>query len=217
MALLIAGSAKIQMNFYVKAFHRGDNRQAKVALTFDDGPDKATTPEILAILDKHNIKAAFFVIGQKTVTNENILRQINHSGHLIGNHSWSHAFFFDFYPASKMIKELKATDEKISHLINIKPIFFRPPYGVTNPFLKRALRKTGHTIIGWSLKTFDTTLAKKNIMQRIEKRLQNGDIILLHDSNPGTAEILEELIELIKQKGIEIVRMDELLKINPLT
>lgn len=194
--------------------HNGSPDEAKVALTFDDGPDEETTTELLNILEKHQIKATFFCIGCKIENNELILKKISENGHLIGNHSWSHAFFFDFFLPGKMIREINKTDTIIENITGIPVKLFRPPYGVTNPFLSKALERTRHTVVGWSLRTFDTTKNRQRVLKRIETRIKNGDIILFHDANPKTLNFLDDAIQLIKHRGMEIVGLDELLKIN---
>jgi len=214
LLLLTLGASKIQMNFYLDAIIHGNQSEAKVALTFDDGPDRKTTAALLKILEKHQIKVAFFCIGSKINGNEHIIKDIIEKGHLIGNHSWSHAFLFDFFLPAKMIREIKRTDALIKRITGAQVKFFRPPYGVTNPFLSRALKRTGHTIVGWSLRTFDTTQNRQRILRRIKTQLKNGDIILFHDANPETIELLEDAIQIIKDKGMKIVGLDELLKID---
>ena len=212
--LIILGASNIRMNYFLKAFNKGDTNVAKVSLTFDDGPNEETTPEILNILKKHKIKAAFFCIGKNVEKNKSLLKRINDEGHIIGNHSWSHSYFFDFYLPAKMVSDIKKTDKIIEGLTDRKNNLFRPPYGVTNPFLARALKKTGHKVIGWSLKTFDTTKSEKKILSKLENKLKNGDIVLLHDTNKKVANILEKAIDSIKKSGKEIVGLDELLDIN---
>lgn len=212
--LLTLGAVRIQMNFYLKAIISGSPDKAKVALTFDDGPDEKTTEILLKVLENHQIKATFFCIGNKVGNNESVLKKINENGHLIGNHSWSHAFLFDFLLPSKMVREIKKTDATIENITGVNTKLFRPPYGVTNPFLAKALKRTGHTVVGWSLRTFDTTDNKKKVLNRIESRLKNGDIILLHDANLNTINILEDVIQIIKGKGKEIIRLDELLNMS---
>lgn len=212
--LLTLGAARIQMNFYLKAIINGNTNKAKVAITFDDGPDVETTENLLNILEKHQIKAAFFCIGSKINGNEQILREVVEKGHIVGNHSWSHAYLFDFYLPGRMIREINQTDAVIENVTNSQVKYFRPPFGVTNPFLLRALKKTGHTVIGWSLKTFDTTSNSQNILYRIESQLKNGDIILLHDANRITLNLLEEIIQKIKEKGFEIIGLDDLINVN---
>ncbi len=211
VSLSVVASARIQMNFYIKAINRGNKKRAKVALTFDDGPDESTTVKILDILEKHKIKAAFFCIGSRIEKNREIAKKISDRGHIIGNHSWSHAFLFDFYLPGKMVREIEKTDEIIKEITGRRVEFFRPPYGVTNPFLSKAVKKTGHTVLGWSLRTFDTMKDGNYVLKKIESRLSGGDIILLHDTNPQTVEILDDIIKIIKKGGMEIVRLDYLI------
>jgi peptidoglycan/xylan/chitin deacetylase (PgdA/CDA1 family) len=214
ISLLALGSARIQMNFYLKSVNRGSPDESKVALTFDDGPDEKTTSEILDILEKHQIKATFFCIGNKIEENKDILKRISDNGHIIGNHSWSHAFFFDFFTPGKMILEINKTDAIIEKVTGKYVNIFRPPYGVTNPFLSKAIKKTRHTVIGWSLRTLDTIQESEKVLEKLEKQLKNGDIILLHDTQQETVRLLDNAIMVIKNKGLEIVRLDELISIN---
>jgi len=212
--MLVIGASRIQMNFFLKALNKGNPNVAKVAITFDDGPDRETSIELLNVLKKHQVKATFFCIGSKVEENGHILKEISNSGHLIGNHTWSHAFLFDFFLPAKMIREIQKTDTIIEHVTGTKVKLFRPPYGVTNPFLSKALKKTKHTVIGWSLRTFDTTMGRQKVLDKIERRLKNGDIIVFHDTNPNIIKLLDDAIILIKQKGMEIVNLDELLNLK---
>ena len=110
-----------------------------------------------------------------------------------------------------MRKEIEKTDALIKEITGKQVKFFRPPYGVTNPFLAKALKRTGHTVIGWSLRTFDTMKNKQQVLNKLETEISNGGIILFHDTNPETAELLEQAIDIIKNKGMEIIRLDYLM------
>lgn len=201
------------MNFYLKASHNGNKEKPKVALTFDDAPNRETTALLLKKLDKHQINATFFCIGEKIEINTKILKKIFEKGHLIGNHSWSHSPWFDFYLPGKMIREINKADSLINSVHATPAKLFRPPFGVTNPFLSRALKKTQHMVIGWSLRSFDTSSSKKKVLDRIDKHVKNGDIILLHDINQ-TVDSIEEIIILINSKGMQIVGLEELLNLK---
>jgi peptidoglycan/xylan/chitin deacetylase (PgdA/CDA1 family) len=212
--MLVVGASRIQMNFFLKALNKGNPNVAKVAITFDDGPDRESTIEILKVLKKHQVKATFFCIGSKVEENEHILKEISANGHLIGNHTWSHAYLFDFFLPAKMRREINKTDAIIQQVTGTRLKLFRPPYGVTNPFLSKALKRTKHTVIGWSLRTFDTSIGNQRVLDKIELRLKNGDIILFHDTSPNIITLVDDAITLIKQKGIEIVNLDELLNLH---
>ena len=96
-----------------------------------------------------------------------------------------------------------------------RPLLFRPPYGVINPMLRRALRGSGFHVIGFSKRAWDTSSRKeKVILTRIMKNLHPGDIILLHDTIPQTIDIIKNLAELLKQAGFQIVSLEKLLNIS---
>ena len=93
---------------------------------------------------------------------------------------------------------------------------FRPPFGVTNPNIKKALQKTGHFSIGWSKRSFDTTnLSEAKILKRITSNLKKGDIILLHDSSAKTIAVLEQLLLTLQPHKLQSVAVDRLLEIEP--
>ena len=214
IVFLVIGSIKINWNFYFKSRSHGKRQVSEIALTFDDGPDESKTIKILDILKKHNIEAAFFSVGNKIEKNISVFNQIVEAGHIIGNHSYSHSFWFDFYSPARMVREINRTDQLIQKYSGKKSLLFRPPYGVTNPFLSKALKKTGHISVSWSLRSFDTTKKKDDMMRHLKRRLKDGDIILFHDTSKVTAEVLEDFINFIKKKGKKIVGLDKLLKIS---
>jgi peptidoglycan/xylan/chitin deacetylase (PgdA/CDA1 family) len=210
--ILVLGSIFIQWNFYFFSYSHGDRKSPEISITFDDGPDEKITPEILSILEKYSIKAAFFCIGMKIEKHPELFKKIVEQGHITGNHSYSHSFWFDFYSSRRMEEEILRTDELILKLTGKKPKFFRHPYGVTNPLLKKALKRTGHHPVSWSLRSNDTVKKPDRVLISINKKLRNGDIVLFHDSMPETPGLVEQFIINTKNRGIEFVGLDELLK-----
>lgn len=211
--LLVLGAIYIRWNFYFKSYDKGHNLHW-VSLSFDDGPAKETAA-ILDILKEQNVPAAFFSIGKNAATNKELVKRWDDEGHVVGNHSFHHGFNFDWQSAWKMAQEINATNQLIESIIGKKPKLFRPPYGVTNPNLGKAVRKTNMHSIAWSLRSFDTAAKDKNqLLDKILGQLQGGDIILLHDSMTITREILTELIVRIREKGFTFVRIDSMLDID---
>ena len=210
--ILVLGSIFIQWNFYLFSYSHGDRNSPEIAITFDDGPDEKITPEILSILEKHNIKAAFFCIGEKIEKHPDLFKSIVHKGHITGNHSYSHSFWFDFYSSRRMEEEISRTDELIYELSGKKPKFFRHPYGVTNPMLRKALKRTGHQPVSWSLRSNDTVKRPEKVLLSVIKKLKNGDIVLFHDSMPETPGLVEQFIIHVKNRNIRFVGLEELLK-----
>jgi len=214
LVIMIYGSFYIGSNFYIKIIRSVKTTERKVALTFDDGPDKEITPEVLNTLGKFGIKAAFFTVGEKISAHPDLLKKIDDEGHIIGNHTYSHSNWFDFYSAKKMIEELDKTEELIFDITGKKVEMFRPPFGVTNPALARAVKKMNYTPIGWNIRSLDTAKNKKaiKIYNRIIRQLKPGSIILLHDRNPDIVEVLEKLIMYAHEHNYEFVRLDKLMK-----
>lgn len=213
--LMTLGSVFIRMGFYTNSFSNGDRDKKEVAFTFDDGPDGSITPRLLDLLREREIKAAFFVIGRKVTANAPLIKRMHQESHIIGGHSFSHHFFFDLLPAQKMEKELKYTTETLSHITGKNTRIFRPPYGVTNPPLARVLRGLGYYSIGWSLKSKDTATPDANmLLNRLKKKVRQGDIILFHDTMSVTLEVLPEFIDFLKKEQFKIVRLDQMLNIE---
>ena len=210
---MVMGSAKICSGFYIDVFCRGRTGEKLVALTFDDGPDEIHTPVILDILDKHQVKATFFIIGSKAEKQQDLLRQIVLKGHTPGNHSLSHAFFFDLFGRKKMEQDLKNAEEVIKKVTGNKPDLFRPPYGVTTPVLAKVVKKLGYRAIGWSVRSLDTVIKdKEKLVERVIERLHPGAVILMHDDRKITTEVLEDLILKIKKEDFRFVELEKLFR-----
>ncbi len=210
--ILIYGSFYINSNFYIKTICSKPNNNKEIAITFDDGPVKEISPLILDLLKEFEIKAAFFCIGKQIAQNKEILERINMEGHIVGNHSYSHSNYFDFFSSKKMSEELLKTEDVIYQTIGKKVKFFRPPYGVTNPALKKAVDKMKYTAIGWSLRSLDTKNKNyKNILAKVKRKLSSGDIILFHDLNPEIIKVLRSFFEYALSNNYKFVRLDKFL------
>ncbi|MFT3793711.1 polysaccharide deacetylase family protein [Flavobacterium sp.] len=211
----IIGSSFIQYNYHVKAYcSNPSEKDQKIALTFDDGPNENTL-QILEILKTHNAKATFFCIGKNIEKHPDILRKIAQDGHEIGNHSYSHSDFFDFYRKDRVTKELKETDNLIEEITGKKPTFFRPPYGVTNPSIRRALAITKHKVIGWNIRSMDgISKNTQAIFNRIVRQLSPGSVVLLHDTRLETNVVLEQLLLSLAEKNYEVVPTAQLLNLK---
>jgi len=215
LLLLIAGSIYIRLEFYIKSYSTGDRNQKRVAFSFDDGPDSGYTPVILDLLKQQGILAAFFVVGNKLEHNMEIIRRIDQEGHIMGGHSFSHHFFFDLFTVRRMKIELERTEEMVMRITGKKMKLFRPPYGVTNPVLARVIRKLGYHVIGWSLKSKDTVTGDSQVLlERLQKKVKGGDLILFHDTKPILSGVLPSFITFLKSEKYQIVRPDQLLNLE---
>lgn len=209
------GSANIRSGLYCQAHCSGNTKKRSLALSFDDGPDKSVTPLLLDLLRRENIKAAFFCIGSKAEHDPELIRQIDGEGHIIGGHSYSHHFFFDLFSTRSMLEEMQKSEDVIREAINKNIRMFRPPYGVTNPPLSRAVRQKRYHVIGWSLRSKDTVIKDdKKLLERLVNRIKPGDIILFHDTKRITVNVLEKFIKFARENDFTIERLDKHLGIE---
>lgn len=213
LIVLYFGVTQIQWNFYIKSYNKGFSDK-QIALTFDDGPNRETDA-ILDILKNEGVLAVFFCIGKNVDANQLLAQRMHDEGHVLGNHSYYHTHSFDWMSSRKMLAEIEQCNSIIRQVTGKSPNLFRPPYGITNPNLMRAVKRSGMVSIGWSLRSFDT-MAKdgEQLKNRIINKLNGGDIVLLHDSMPITREILTDLIRQARKKGFTFVRVDQLLDIK---
>jgi peptidoglycan/xylan/chitin deacetylase (PgdA/CDA1 family) len=193
------------------------NIQARqIAISFDDGPAKKYTAEILEVLKKNNVPAAFFCIGKNIGGNEDLLRQLIAEGHIIGNHSYSHHFWFDMFSTRKMQADIQFMSETVKENTGLRPRLFRPPYGVTTPNMRKVMDRTDYIAVGWNIRSMDTMMKEpQQLLKKITSQLKPGAVILLHDTSQVTVSILQQLIDEAKNKGYEFVRLDKLLNVEP--
>lgn len=209
------GCINVRSGFFLPIICKAITDKKEIAVSFDDGPAANYTPEILQILKTENVKAIFFCIGNRIAGNEEILKRIYADGHLIGNHSFSHHFWFDMYSAKKMMDDMKMMDAEMERVIDLKPKLFRPPYGVVNPNLKKAINKGGYTPVGWSVRSMDTVKKdKKKLFDKISKGIKPGAVFLFHDTCKITLHVLPDFIKEVKKRGYNIVPLDKLLALK---
>lgn len=186
----------------------------EIAISFDDGPSDYT-PEILQILNERGIKASFFCVGKQIESRAAVFQQIHRQGHLIGNHSYCHHLLFDFFSGNAMLDDLQRMDTVAEKLIGKRPGLFRPPFGVTVPWLARAVSKGGYISVGWSVRSKDTAINDESrLLAKVMKGLQPGAVYLFHDTSKTTLAILPEFIERATAGGYRIVRLDKMLNLT---
>ncbi|MGA8041644.1 MAG: polysaccharide deacetylase family protein [Terracidiphilus sp.] len=166
---------------------RAPRRPGDLALTFDDGPNPAWTPQLLDHLAEHNIRATFFLVGRYAQVVPELVRRIQQAGHLIGNHSWSHPNLA-FAAAARVREELHRTQDTLAQITG-KPIrYFRPPFGARRPYVLRTARSLGMKPVLWNAITNDWSEPSANriatrLATRIVRNQQRGFAtnIVLHD------------------------------------
>jgi peptidoglycan/xylan/chitin deacetylase (PgdA/CDA1 family) len=212
--IIAYGSAQIKANYFLKSINKGE--QAGVAFTFDDGPDENLTRKFMDLLEAERIVATFFVIGRKAEASPQLLKEIDNRGHYIANHSYSHSNYIAFFPSGKLKADLVHCNTIIEQAIEKRPVLFRPPFGVTNPIYSRVLKKMGLISVGWTIRSFDTVLKDKTALAQCSTRaISNGSIILFHDTQQITLDILPDVIRFCRDNNLKIVSLPELINKSP--
>ena len=192
----------------------------EIALTIDDGPDPVVTPLVLDLLDRHAARATFFCVGEKAERHPELCREMVRRGHAVENHSQHHRHYFSVTGPRSMLRELQAAQDTLARASGERPLFFREPAGLRNPFLDPVLVKLGLRLASWSVRGFDTrTGDAARVLHRLQARLRPGAIVLLHDGNaartpqgvPVILEVLPALLESIKAAGLRTVTLRQAL------
>jgi peptidoglycan/xylan/chitin deacetylase (PgdA/CDA1 family) len=218
LLLCLVASLLPRFNFYLPIISSGRTGRQAVALTFDDGPDPATTPHILRLLGIHGAPATFFVVGKRAAAYPELIRAILDAGHTIGNHSFNHDPFVGFRGQGRIAQEVLMTQRVLDDL-GVTPMVFRPPVGVTYPGLGKVLKELGLVTVTFSCRALDRgNRSVGHIAERILRKARGDDIIMLHDLPPvhpasisGWLAEVEALLSGITRKGLEIRPLSELI------
>jgi peptidoglycan-N-acetylglucosamine deacetylase len=190
--------------------------RGEVALTIDDGPDPAVTPQVLRLLEDLKTHATFFCIGRQAQAHPSLVKEIVACGHSVQNHTHSHPHHFSLMGPKALRDEITRAQDTLSDLTGQAPQFFRPPAGLRNPFLAPVLHQLGLQHVSWTRRGFDTRETKpERVTARLLHNLAAGDIVLLHDGHAartpnGQAVILEVLprwVRACEKRGISSVPM----------
>ena len=190
----------------------GDESTPRIALTFDDGPHPYQTDKILALLEKYNIKATFFVVGENVSYYADVLRREVAAGHEIGNHTYHHTVLAGC-TEDTIREELGTTAAIIEEVTGKKPTLFRPPEG--NVACIEKADAEGYTVVLWSVDTRDwAKTPTREIVENVKMHVKNGSILLFHDyvsKDAHTYEALETLLPTLIDMGYEFVTVSDLL------
>lgn len=190
-------------------------KKPMVALTFDDGPSRANTKDILNTLDKYHAKATFFMLGNKINGMQDIVKDVYQRGFEIGNHSWDHAMTIAASKANPMDKngvyhEISDTDDAIYQACGQDPTFFRPPYGAINDTLRNT---SYHNFALWNVDTQDWKYHDANVVyQAVVNNVHDGAVILMHDIQPTTKDAINKIAAMLQAKGYQMVTLSTLMK-----
>jgi peptidoglycan/xylan/chitin deacetylase (PgdA/CDA1 family) len=188
----------------------------EIALTIDDGPDPLVTPQVLDILDRYAAQATFFCIGEKVERFPDLCREIVRRGHAVENHSQHHRHHFSLMGRRGMTRELQAAQDTLTTITGQRPVFFRAPAGLRNPFLDPVLARLGLTLASWSTRAFDTRIGNvEHVRDKLLHGLRAGAILLMHDGNaahtpaghPVILDVLPALLESAALARLHVVTL----------
>lgn len=186
--------------------------QNKVGLSFDDGPNPKMTGQYLKVLQEHNVKATFFMVGQQVKYYPGEAQKVIQQGSEIGSHSWRHARL-DKLQAKEIKADFHSVVEQVYATTKSTTSLFRPPYGRLNETVLAAAQQLNQQVILWDVDPRDwENPTPQQIVQRVLNQVKPGSIILLHEGYPNTLEALPMIITKLRERGLEPVPVSELLE-----
>lgn len=183
-----------------------DHDQPTLFLTFDDGPNPATTPRLLEMLEQEGMKATFFLIGYNCARYPHLVEDIKRAGHEIGNHTYNH-LMLPFLPTKKIESEIDLTSQLIHDITGEAPRIFRPPFGIMDPRTGQILKERGLTPVYWGSAPEDwSNPGSHRVIRRIMWKITDGTLIVLHegaDLGIQTLEAAKEIVYRCKTLGYQ--------------
>ncbi len=182
--------------------------EKKVAITFDDGPNPDYTADLLKGLKERGVTATFFLLGKEVELYPELVKQMHEEGHLVATHSYEHVNLCNLSDEAA-IEQVVKTNEAIAAITGENPEFIRPPFGC---WKKNLDYKTTMIEVLWDIDPLDwKTSNAEVVVQRVLKKVKDGDIILLHDASESSVNAALQIIDALQKEGYLFVTVDELL------
>jgi peptidoglycan-N-acetylglucosamine deacetylase len=213
VAVLLAGVMMPQLAMFAPVVLRLSSTRQEIALTFDDGPEPASTREVLATLARFNAHATFFVLGEKVRKAPDVLREIADAGHAIGIHGDWHDRLLSLRNPKRIVADIERARDAVAAVIGKRPLLFRPPIGHVSPRTAVAMRHLGLTLVGWNVRGRDgiADATAEAVQRRVTAGLRPGAIVLLHDAAergervPAGVAALPGILEEAARRGLRCV------------
>src|SRR5271166_1565878 len=191
-----------------------------LALTYDDGPNDPCTWRVMEVLERHGVKATFFLIGQFVRQKPEIARALVAAGHVIGSHTWDHPNLI-FCSSSQVRRQLEEAQKAIFDTTGVEPKLFRPPFGGRRPASLRAVWAFGLLPIMWNVTCYDwKARSADEIVGHAQRQIRGGDVVLLHDGGylrmgvdrSRTVEASDQILTRYQGEDYEFVTIPEMLE-----
>ena len=211
---LPAANASIQEMEKYNAYYAKDTQEKVLYLTFDCGYENGNTPAILDALKKHNVKAAFFVVGNYLETSPDLVKRMIEEGHIVGNHSYHHPDMSNMGKEefTKELGELETLYQQIAGTPMKK--YYRPPHGKYSKSSLQLAKDLGYQTVFWSLAYVDwnqdSQPTHEEAFDKLLKRVHPGAVVLLHNTSKTNGEILDELLTKWEEMGYTFQTLEEL-------
>ena len=180
----------------------------RVALTFDDGPHRIYTKNLLDGLRERGVKATFFVVGENIPGNEDLIRQMEEDGHLIGNHTYDHADISKLSDEENC-RELQKTSDLIKEITGHGTAYVRPPFGNWKDTMDCRITMIS---VKWTIDTLDWKNRNvREIIGKVMQQISDHDIILMHDYYETSVEAALQIVDRLLEEGYEFVTVEDLI------
>lgn len=220
VALIADGVFRPGSSLFFPTVTHGPRDRKQVALSFDDGPDSEVTPGVLDALAKFGARATFFTIGRSLAAQPQIAQRLIAEGHELGNHSWRHSRWQNFFGTGEQRREIERGAQAIAATGDdgASPLY-RPPMGFKSRPLARVATEYGLTVVAWSLHGRDTIAPNADrIAKRVLRKIRPGDIVLLHDGHdapgmhrPECVRAVQLILQGLRERSLQCVTISELL------
>ena len=197
------------------AVYLGNAEEKVLYLTFDAGYENGSTEKILDTLKKHDVKAAFFLVGNYIERNADLVRRMVEEGHIVANHTMHHPDMSKLSDKERFSKELTELEALFRSVTGKEmPKYYRPPQGVYSEENLKMAKELGYKTVFWSLAYVDwnndAQPTREQAFSKLLPRTHNGAVILLHSTSKTNAEILDELLTKWKSGGYRFETIDKL-------
>ena len=209
------GTAGMEQLRQYDAAYLGDTREKVLYLTFDAGYENGCTEQVLDTLKKHQVRAAFFLVGNYIERNADLVRRMVEEGHIVGNHTMHHYDMSRLSGKETFSKELTDLEDLFRQTTGKElPKFYRPPQGVYSQDNLKMAKELGYKTVFWSLTYVDWLNDKQptreEAFRKLLPRTHNGAVVLLHSTSKTNAEILDDLLTQWENLGYRFGSLEEL-------
>ena len=209
------GNASVSQLESYDAAYLGDTSEKVIYLTFDAGYENGNTSKILDILQKHQVSAAFFLVGNYIERNADLVRRMVDEGHIVGNHTMHHYDMSKISDREAFQKELQDLEALFTGVTGKEmPKYYRPPQGIYSEENLKMAKEMGYKTVFWSLAYVDwnndSQPTAEEAFSKLLPRIHNGAVVLLHSTSKTNGEILDELLTKWEEMGYRFGTIDEL-------